>query len=120
MQTTGVAVGRHGELRQGMVRVLALDREQHDGALRCALVPLHLGGIGDDGDRAGSPTRRVPRGRGPTAGPAVLAACNQGDVMAALEQAAADGAADGTGPQDDEAHGVHSATRVPSSAPWRR
>ena len=40
----------------------------------------------------------------------MVAPGNQGDVVALLEQAGPDGAPDGTGPHDDEAHGVHSAT----------
>ena len=40
----------------------------------------------------------------------MLAACNESDVETALEQTGADGATDGTGSQDDEAHKEHSAT----------
>ncbi len=40
----------------------------------------------------------------------MFAPCDQGDVEAPLEQAGADGAPDGAGPDDDEAHELHSAT----------
>ena len=40
----------------------------------------------------------------------MVAPGDERDVVALLEQAGPDGAPDGTGPHDDEAHGVHSAT----------
>ena len=94
------------QLGQRVVGVLALHGQQDDGVL----VPRDLRRMEDgrDGQRHRL-TRRFQDEAG-LQGASVLAPGHQGDVEAALEQPGADGASDGTGPEDDEAHGVHSVT----------
>ena len=98
--------GRRTELRERMVGVLALHGQQDDGVA----VPRRLRRIRDDRDGQGDRLARRLEDEARLQGAAVLAPGHQGDVEAPLEQAGADRAPDGTGPQDDEAHGRHSAT----------
>ena len=111
MQTTGVAGRRRrGELRQCVVGVLPLDRQQHDRVTVGVAVPRHLCRLLHHGDgQRGGPVGRLEDEARPQ-GPAVVAPCNQRDVVAPLEQAAPDRATDGTRSHHDEAHGLHSAT----------
>ena len=68
-------------------------------------VQVTCGGLGHDGDGQGDGlVRRLEAESRRRERPTVLTTGNQGDVVALLEQAGPDRAADGTGSQDDEAH----------------
>ena len=100
------------QLGQCVLGVLALDPQQDDGVLG----PGHEGGLGDDGDGQGHGLARRLEAQSRLEGPTVFAPGHQGDVVALLEQAGPDRTPDGTGSQDDEAHGMHSATPSPWEA----
>ena len=82
--------------------MLALHGEQHD---RVASVPRHLRRLRHGRDGQGDRLAGRLEDEAGLQGTAVVAPGHQGDVEAALEQAAADGTADCTGSHDDEAHG---------------
>ena len=98
-----------------VVGVLPLDGEQDDRSS----VASHEH-LARDPSTTGTGSVTVSSGASRTRpdaqGPAVVAPGHQRDVVATLEQAAADRTADGTGSHDDEAHGVHSATRCQAFA----
>ena len=109
---------RHAELGERVVGVLPLHGQQHDRLPVGVGLPRHLRRVlGHGGTGRVTVSPGASRTRPDSQGPAVLAPRNQRDVVALLEQPAPDRATDGTGPHDDEAHGLHSATRrMPSSA----
>ncbi len=96
--------------------MLSLDREQHDGIAVAVGLPRDLSRVasGAHGQRhrlAG----RLEHEPGFEGAP-VLAARNEGDVEALLEEPAPDRPSDGTGTHDHEAHGLHSAMRTACQA----
>ena len=101
---------RHAQLGERVVGVLALHGQQHDGIPVRVAGPRHLRRLGDDRDGQGDGLVGALEDEARLEGAAMVAPGHQGDVVALLEQAGPDGAPDGTGPHDDEAHGVHSAT----------
>ena len=73
-------------------------------------VQRHAGSVTDrDGQGDGLVGRLEDEARRRSA-LAVVAPGHERDVVAPLEEAGPDGAPDGTGPEDDEAHAWHSAT----------
>ena len=97
--------GGHGELRQRVLRVLALHRQQDDRLPVGVALPRDLRGLQDSGD---GQRQRLPRGFEHEPARAerstVVPSGDEGDVIARLEQPAADGRTDGTGTDDHEAH----------------